>query len=308
MQVFQVPEGSRTSKGRAIINLLPLQPEERVVKLVCTRGMEGKVLVMVTKNGIIKRTDAMEFAKIRSTGIRAVTLREKDELIFCSISSGTNHIILATAHGQGIRFKEDEVRVMGRQAAGVMGIRLRSGDTVVGMEVISDGGDILFATEKGYGKRVRLEDFRVAHRGGLGVRTIPTSGRNGSVIALVLVSDNSHLLLIDEAGKIIRLSPNEIRTMGRQAQGVRLIRLDQGQRLATVAAFEEDVTAVHEPDDSHQQPGGSATGRPTMKMSGDDDGAPLMDEYTSDVPMEEEYADDQEALSAPGVDDEEVMF
>src|SRR5579885_469574 len=191
MQVFEVPEGSRTSKGRAAINLLPLQPEEKVVKLVCLRGMENKFIVMVSKNGIIKRTDAMEFAKIRSTGIRAVTLRENDELVFCGVSSGSNDIILATSKGQGIRFKETEVRSMGRQAAGVMGIRLRSGDSVVGMEIIADHGDILFATANGYGKRVHLADFRVAHRGGVGVRTIPTSGRNGPVIGLAIVHENS---------------------------------------------------------------------------------------------------------------------
>ncbi|MFI5333366.1 MAG: DNA gyrase subunit A, partial [Candidatus Babeliales bacterium] len=221
MQVFEVPEASRIAKGRAVINLLPLMPDEKVVKLVCMRDMENKFLVMVTKNGTIKRTDAMAFAKIRSTGIRAVTLNEGDELVFCAVSTGNDSIVLATTHGQGIRFKEDEVRSMGRQAAGVIGIRLKKGDAVIGMEIISDGGDLLFATENGYGKRVSVADFRVAHRGGMGVRTIPTSGRNGQVIGLAIVYENSHILLIDLAGKIIRLSPAEIRTMGRQAQGVR---------------------------------------------------------------------------------------
>lgn len=240
MSVFEVPEGSRIAKGRAIVNLLPLQDGERVVKLLCTRDMEGKFIVMVTKKGIIKRTDASEFAKIRSTGIRAVTLKEDDELVYCAESNGECDIVLATAHGQGIRFKETEVRSMGRQAAGVIGIRLKSKDRVVGMEVVENGGDILFATEYGYGKRVKAEDFRVAHRGGLGVRTIPTTTRNGTVIGLTVVDDTSHVLLIDAAGKIIRLSPTEIRTMGRQAQGVRLIRLDDGQRLTSVVAFQGD--------------------------------------------------------------------
>ena len=240
MNVFEVPEASRVAKGRAIVNLLPLQPNEKVVKLLCTRGMEGKFLVMISKQGIIKRTDAMEFAKIRSTGIRAVTLHDQDELVFCAISNGSGHIIIATAKGQGIRFKEDEVCAMGRQAAGVIGIRTRKGDYVVGMEVIYDGDDILFATENGYGKRVHIKDFRVAHRAGVGVRTIPTTGRNGVVIGLALISERSHVLLIDQAGKIIRLSPSEIRTMGRQAQGVRLIRLDEGQKLSSVVAFEEE--------------------------------------------------------------------
>jgi DNA gyrase subunit A len=240
LRVFEVPEGSRTAKGRAVVNLLPLTPGEHVVKLLCTRDMEGKSLVMLTKKGIIKRTDAMSFAKIRSSGIRAITLRDGDELVFCSLSSGNDSIVIATAKGRGIRFKETEVRQMGRQAAGVMGIRLRGDDYVIGMEVVAGDEDILFATERGYGKRVKAEDFRVAHRGGYGVRTIPTDGRNGLVVGLAAVSDDSSVLLIDTAGKMIRLSPQEIRTMGRQAKGVRLIRLEPQQTLATVAAFEEN--------------------------------------------------------------------
>lgn len=240
MSVFEVPEASRIAKGRAVINLLPLAPEERVVKLLCTRGMEGKFLVMLTKEGTIKRTDAMEFAKIRSTGIRAITLNEGDELVYCALSSGDSDIIIATAHGQGIHFHEKEVRSMGRQAAGVIGIRIKDKDYVVGMEVVDHGsaGALLFVTSNGYGKRVSVADFRVAHRGGVGVRTIPTDKRNGEVIGLALIQENSQILLIDQAGKIIRLSPQEVRTMGRQAKGVRLVRLDAGQQVSAVVAFE----------------------------------------------------------------------
>jgi len=239
LNVFEVPEGSRIAKGRAVVNLLPLAPDERVVKLLCTRGMEGKFLVMLTKEGTIKRTDAMDFAKIRSTGIRAITLNEGDELVYCALSSGNSDIVIATAHGQGIHFNEKEVRAMGRQAAGVIGIRVKDNDFVVGMEVF-DGtqGDILFVTSNGYGKKVSITDFRLAHRGGVGVRTIPTDKRNGDVVGLALIHDESHILLIDQAGKIIRLSPKEIRTMGRQAKGVRLVRLDEGQHVSSVVAFE----------------------------------------------------------------------
>lgn len=239
MRVFEVPEASRIAKGRAIINILPLTQGERVVKLLCAPDLEGKFLVMLTKGGIIKRTDACEFTKIRSTGIRAATLKEGDELVFCGLSSGADSIIIATGLGQGIHFKETEVRSMGRQAAGVIGIRVRKNDYVVGMEIISDGGDVIFATENGYGKRVSVSDFRVAHRGGVGVRTIPTSGRNGVVIGLAHVTDTSNILLIDKAGKIIRLSSAEVRTMGRQAKGVRLIRLDADQKLSSIVAFDE---------------------------------------------------------------------
>lgn len=238
LPVYQVPEGSRIAKGRAVVNMLALAPDEHIVKLLCTRDLDDRYLVMLTKQGIIKRTQASAFAKIRSTGIRALTLNEGDQLVFCSLSSGNDTIVIATANGQGIRFKESEVRSMGRTAAGVMGIRLHKGDHVVGMEVVSEDSDILFVTEGGFGKRVRVADFRIAHRGGYGVRTIPTEGRNGRVIGLAVVDDNSHVLLIDIHGKIIRLSPKEIRTMGRQAKGVRLIRLEEDRHLAAIAVFQ----------------------------------------------------------------------
>lgn len=243
LMVFQVPEASRTAKGRAVVNLLPLQPEEQVVKLLCARELEGRFLVMLTKKGVIKRTEAQLFSKIRSTGIRALTINEGDQLVFCSLSLGNESIVIATSEGQGIRFKETEVRSMGRNAAGVTGIRLRDEDSVVGLAVVSDDKDILFATTRGYGKRVNVADFRIAHRGGYGVRTIPTNTRNGKVIGLKVVDDNSSVLLIDAAGKIIRLLPKEIRTMGRQAQGVRLIKLDANQTLNAMvvcAASQED--------------------------------------------------------------------
>ncbi len=241
LNVFEIPEAGRTARGRAIVNLLPLQDGEVVVRLLCTRDLEGHFVVMLTRQGIIKRTDATDFAKIRSTGIRAVTLRDDDELVFCALSGEQDSIIIATALGQGIRFDQHEVRSMGRQASGVIGMRLREGDRVVGMEVINEqeAGDILFATENGYGKKVSLTDFRVAHRGGIGVRTIPTDERNGLVVGLTIVRPTSDILLIDQAGKIIRLPASEVRTMGRQAKGVRLIRLDQDQKLASIASIDE---------------------------------------------------------------------
>lgn len=268
LNVFEVPEASRTAKGRAVINLLPLQPGEHVVKLLCTRDLEKNYVIMLTKNGIIKRTEGGDFVKIRSTGIRALTLREdeKDELVFCAVSTGSCSIIIATERGQGIRFKEDEVRAMGRQAAGVIGIRLKGNDSVVGMEVICDDNDILFATEHGYGKKVSIEDFRVAHRGGVGVRTIPTTGRNGKVIGLAIVTPNSNIMLIDQVGKIIRLPANEIRSMGRQAKGVRLIKLDKDQILSNIFAFDY---SIDENQDSGTITENSDVKNPVLKADGD---------------------------------------
>lgn len=262
MKVFEIPEGSRIAKGRALVNLLPLQEGEFIVKLLDTAGIGDKCIVMVTKDGSVKRTLGQSFVKIRCTGIRALNLNEGDQLVFCSVCVDSDSIVIATKLGQGIRFPATEVRIMGRQAAGVRGIRLRKGDEVVGIEVISDNRDLLFATTRGYGKRTRIEDFRVAHRGGVGVRTIPTGERNGNVIGLVQVGENSEILLIDKAGKIIRISPKEVRTMGRQAAGVRLIRLDDTQELSSVVAFE------------------------SMQLDADDtggDNAPEMHDDTSDM-------------------------
>lgn len=257
LSVFEIPEASRTARGRSIVNLLPLQQGETVVKLLCARAFDTSYLVMVTKKGLIKRTEARLFTKIRATGIRAITLNEDDNLAFCALSSGQDSVILATKHGKGIRFVETEVRSMGRQAAGVMGIRLKGDDAVVGMQIITGNENLLFATQRGYGKQVAVEDFRVAHRGGQGVITIPTTARNGEVIGLVKVHEGDHVLLIDTVGKLIRLSSKEVRSMGRQAKGVRLIRLDESQKLSAIVVVpasasdvgsEESTTVVSEPE------------------------------------------------------------
>lgn len=239
MRAYEIPEGSRIAKGRALVNLLPLQEGEYIVKLLDSGDIAGRSVALLTKEGTIKRTPGDNFVKIRCTGIRAVTLKEGDELVFCSVCDDDSSIVIATKLGQGIRFKATEVRSMGRQAAGVRGIRLKKDDEVVGMEVVADNRDLLFATSRGYGKRTKIEDFRVAHRGGLGVRTIPTNTRNGHMIGLVRVDEDSEILLIDKDGKIIRISPKEVRTMGRQAAGVRLIRLDAKQELSSIVAFAE---------------------------------------------------------------------
>ena len=255
-----------------------------MVKLLCTRDLDDRFLVMLTKKGIIKRTQASAFAKIRSTGIRALTLHEGDELVFCSLSSGSDYIVIATALGQGIRFKEPEVRSMGRTAAGVMGIRLYDNDFVVGMEIVQENQDMLFVTERGYGKRVRVADFRVTHRGGRGVRTIPTVERNGKVIALEVVDDYSTVLLIDTQGKIIRLSPKEIRTMGRQAKGVRLIRLEEDRLLAACA-----VIPGVESDENSETSSGSVIA-PTTVVPGESVGE--TDELMNESPLEENSEDE----------------
>lgn len=301
LKVYEIPEGSRVAKGRAVVNLLSLTEGERVVKLLSARDLEGKFLVMCSKAGVIKKTDATSFSKIRSTGIRAVSLNEGDELVFCGLSSGSDTIIIATKLGQGIRFNEQEVRAMGRQATGVRGVRLRKNDEVVGVVVVDSDSNLLFATSRGYGKRVRVSDFRVAHRGGLGVRTIPTSTRNGVVIGLVIVYPDSHILLIDKSGKIIRLSPQEVRTMGRQAQGVRLIRLDADQALSGLVSFseaEQDDDAIKLADE------GVIEGLPLVPgVVSDDDADQSDDDVESDTEIEEELEDGAETVDEEDEDE-----
>jgi len=315
LQVYQMPEASRMARGRAIVNILPLTDGESVVKLLSAKELKDQYIVMLTRNGIIKRTNAMDFAKIRSTGIRAITLKDKDELIFCRLSDGKGTIVIATAHGQGIRFKEDEVRAMGRQASGVIGIRLKGDDHVVGMEVVHDGGDILFATRNGYGKRVKIVDFRVAHRGGVGVRTIPTGRRNGEVIGLAIVTPDSNILLIDKVGKIIRLPSKEIRTLGRQAKGVRLIKLDKGQQLTSVVAFEEnsnnDDESLDDSGDNSSQEQDKKVVAGVVKASSDDSTEQLTMSAQNEFDMFSEHLDQSEqdeGLRAPGVDNNTDNF
>lgn len=237
--VYEIPEAGRTAKGRAIVNLLPLGENETIVKLLCARDLKGFFITMITKKGTCKRVKADEFMKIRQTGIRAINLNEDDELAFCALTTGKDTLIVATKKGTGIRFLEKEIRVMGRQATGVRAIKLNKENEVIGVQVVqSNEQRILFVTENGFGKQVKAGDFRVAHRGGLGVRTIPVSGRNGDVIGMVSLDDDSDIMLIDSNGKIIRISPKEIRVLGRQAKGVRLIRLDETQKLSCVAAID----------------------------------------------------------------------
>jgi len=291
LSVYQVPEASRTARGRAIVNLIPLTPGEVVVKLLCAAELQSGYVVMVTSKGVIKKTEAVAFSNVRKTGIHAINLNEGDELAFCAQSTGSDDIVLATSAGQGIRFKETEVRPMGRHSAGVRGVRIRGNSTVVGLEVIqlADAKDLLFVTSAGYGKRVRVEDFRVAHRGGLGVRTIPVGKRNGEVIGVALVSDQSSILLIEESGKIIRLSPQEVRTMRRGAQGVRLIRLDEGQRVFAVASFDE---SLEEENENSQNPVESAPNSTSPVVVGtivEDD---VMDEGDEELFEEDEFPED----------------
>ncbi|MFO7532289.1 MAG: DNA gyrase subunit A [Candidatus Limnocylindrales bacterium] len=246
-KVHAVPDASRQAKGMPIINLEGVQVEsgERVLAVITLPDFEpGHNLVMATINGIIKKTEIEKFERVRSTGIRAITVADDDKLAWVAVSSGSDDILLATALGRIARFNEAEVRAMGREAAGVIGIRLaRKGDRVVGMGVIKPGDDILVLTETGYGKRVANSEFRPKHRGGQGVRLISLEGaKSGKVASVELVDESDEeLLLISSAGQVVRTDVQSINRYGSAARGVIVMRLNEGDTVAGIAVFREGL-------------------------------------------------------------------
>jgi DNA gyrase subunit A len=243
-KVHAIPDASRQAKGIPIINLPGVQVEAGEVPMatiVLPNFEPGHYLVMATRRGVIKKTPLEQFERVRSTGIRAITINDADELAWVDVSAGEDDIIIATSEGMLARFAEDEVRPMGRDAAGVIGIRLlkREGDTVVAMSVVEPGADLLVLTETGYGKRVALTEFRRKHRGGQGVRLIALEGRKtGSVAAVQQVTDqDEELLLISAGGQVIRTETNSINRYSSGARGVIVMRLAEGDRVVAIAAF-----------------------------------------------------------------------
>ncbi|MEO6435335.1 MAG: DNA gyrase subunit A [Tepidisphaeraceae bacterium] len=245
-RVYDVPEGSRTSQGRSIANLLEFQKDEKVANVLAVKdfGKGEHFLMFATKNGTVKKTALTAYANIRTNGLIAIGLDDGDALIGVEITSGNDHIILGTKSGLAIRFDESEVRAMGRVAGGVTGARFkREGDQVIDMVVIPDGENgccILTACVNGYGKRTPLADYPVKGRGTRGVINIDANDRNGEVIAMKRVADTDHVMLITEKGILIRTRVSEIRETGRNAAGVKLIRLDEGDRLVALAKLEAE--------------------------------------------------------------------
>ena len=245
-KVHRLPQGNRTSKGKAINNVLNLSSSELVMAVLpITHFAEDKHIVMVTKCGIIKKTSLDAFANIKSAGLIALTTDLEDNVIDAKLSDGKSDIFLATREGMSIRFVEDEVRSMGRQARGVKGITLAKGDAVVGMEVISrnSGENLLIVTEGGYGKRSIIDEYRTQGRGGAGVITQKTTDKVGKLVGLRKITDNQEVLLTTDGGQVIRIKASDIRVIGRNTQGVRLINLDGKEELVTGMAV---LTVVEE--------------------------------------------------------------
>jgi DNA gyrase subunit A len=240
IKVHELPQASRAARGKPIVNLLSLEPGERVSAFLTVREFqEGRYIVFATKNGLIKKTELMAYANPRSSGIRAIGLEERDEVIGVRLTDGNQEIILSTADGQSIRFKEEQVRPTGRGTFGVVGMKLDPGDKVVSMEILSLGADILTVAEGGYGKRTAMDEYRLQSRGGKGIITMKTTDKTGRVIGVQLVTEDDQLMMITNIGKIIRLRIKDIRVIGRNTQGVRLIELEESERVVSVARLAE---------------------------------------------------------------------
>ena len=243
LRVFEIPEGSKTSKGRAIQNMINIPSDDKVMAFINTKDLKdenyvsGHYVVMCTKKGIVKKTSLESYSRPRQNGINAITIRENDQLLEAKLTTGNSQIMLAVKFGKAIRFEEEKVRPMGRTASGVRGVSLSSEkDEVIGMICINDfESDVLVVSENGYGKRSGIEDYRITNRGGKGVKTINVTEKTGQLIALKNVTDENDLMVVNKSGITIRISVSTLRQMGRATQGVRIIKLRDEDAIAAVA-------------------------------------------------------------------------
>ncbi|MFC2148397.1 DNA gyrase subunit A [Bacteroidota bacterium] len=256
MRVYEIPEGSRTSKGRAIQNLVNIEQDDKVKAFICTRDLKdeeyvnGHYVIMATKKGAVKKTSLEQYSRPRQNGIIAINIREDDELLEAKLTTGTSQILLGLKSGKAIRFEESKTRPMGRNASGVRGIRLADEkDEVVGMVAVNNFDDeILVVSENGYGKRSSIDDYRITNRGGKGVKTISITNKTGGLVAIKNVSDSDDLMIINKSGIAIRMSVDDLRTMGRATQGVKLINLKDSDSIAAVAKVMKDEDNLDEVD------------------------------------------------------------
>ena len=254
MRVYEIPEGSRTSKGRAIQNLINIEQDDKVKAFICTKDLKDEdyinqhYVIMATKKGQVKKTSLEKYSRPRINGINAITIREGDELLVAKLTNGDSQIVMALKSGKAIRFEEAKTRPMGRSASGVRGIRLQHDkDEVIGMVSINDmESNILVVSANGYGKRSKLEDYRITNRGGKGVKTISITDKTGNLVSIKNVNDSNGLMIINKSGIAIRMAVKDLRVMGRATQGVKLINIKKGDSIAAVAKVmheeqEEDV-------------------------------------------------------------------
>ncbi len=248
IKVYDIPQLGPATRGKAIVNLLNLGPNERMVAMAATKDFpEDRFLVFATKNGLVKKTALSAYSNVRSGGIIAINIEKADELLSVRITGGGDQVFIGTRQGMGIRFPETDVRAMGRDTTGVIGVSLRKkDDVVVEMDVVAETGQLLSVTENGYGKRSGVSEYRLQGRGGSGVINVKVTDKNGPVVGIKAVTDADQLLLISERGQLIRIKVKDIRETGRAAQGVRVIDLEPGDRLVAIAMLAESDDADDE--------------------------------------------------------------
>ena len=251
-KVFEIPQLGRTSKGRAIANLLKLERRETVASCLAVREFDDRNVVFATERGLVKKTRLAEFGRPRTIGINAILLRKGDRLICARLTSGDQEIVLATRNGKAIRFHESDVRRSGRKTMGVKGIKLRKGDAVVGMAAVEDMGTLLTVCENGYGKRTEFGEYRYQSRGGYGVIDIKTTERNGDVIGAFTVYDDDEIMMVTAHGKIVRTAVSQIRAISRNTQGVTLINCADGDRLVAVGRVVENGSEDDQAEDTEE--------------------------------------------------------
>ena len=257
MRVYEIPEGSKTAKGRAIQNLINIEQDDKVQAFICTQDLKDEeyinnhYVIMATKKGQVKKTSLEQYSRPRANGINAINVREDDELLEAKLTNGNSHVMLAVKSGKAIRFEESNTRPMGRGASGVRGITLAdSKDEVVGMVAVNDmDANILVVSENGYGKRSSLDDYRITNRGGKGVKTISITDKTGKLVTIKTVTDTDDLMIINKSGIAIRMEVAALRVMGRATQGVRLINLKGDDTIAAVAKVMNDDTPIEDVND-----------------------------------------------------------
>jgi DNA gyrase subunit A len=256
MRVFEIPEGSKTSKGRAIQNLINIEPDDKVKAFICTQDLKDEdyinshYVIMATKNGQVKKTPLEQYSRPRTNGINAITIKDNDELLEAKLTTGDSQVMLALRSGKAIRFEESKTRPMGRNASGVRGITLADkNDEVIGMIAVDDKeSNILVVSENGYGKRSELDDYRITNRGGKGVKTINVTEKTGKLVSIKNVNDTDDLMIINKSGIAIRMAVSDLRVMGRATQGVRLIKVRGEDSIAAVAKVMSDEDSIDAED------------------------------------------------------------
>ncbi|MBK1896820.1 DNA gyrase subunit A [Chryseobacterium paridis] len=258
LRVFEIPEGSKTAKGRAVQNLINIEPDDKIKAYIRTNDLKDAEyinqmsVVMITKNGTIKKTSLEAYSRPRVNGINAIEIRDNDQLLGAWLTNGTSQIMIATKNGKCIRFPEEKVREVGRGSIGVRGITMEDNDEVIGMIVVNDveNETVLVVSEKGYGKRTAVEDYRITNRGGKGVITLNITEKTGNLIAIQNVTDEDGLMIINKSGVAIRMNMDEMRVMGRNTQGVRMINLKKNDEIAAIAKVEMDKDVEEESDEN----------------------------------------------------------